>query len=435
MFTLNSRSQPQPQGLPMKNSRRNTARDHTARDRTAAALSAIVLLGGLSLVSATPAVAADEGLSSGFLFSVASGYGTITGYVGSDRVVTIPTEIIHDNHPFEVSEISENAFAEHANIERVVIPDSVRVIGERAFSGMASLTSVYIGNSVEVIPVGAFNGSLALASIHIGNGVKIIKEGAFSEVALASVVIPRSVEQIEQSAFSDSRHSLRSVTFLGDAPKISPTLNDSGSFFWSVGDPAPTLYYYPGAGVHPGVEAVPFAELTAAGYVVSELAERLPSIANIKAGPRTAALSNVDFGDDNSVGYSQVAHEITGTATLSVEDKSGSAAGWAVTVQASEFVWSRGANTATSATAIPASAFAIRTTGVAAAVAGGGQAWAATAVPRTGTLSGAVTVLTAASSTGQGSYTMPVTVALQIPAASRAGSYTSTLTTTLSVSP
>jgi hypothetical protein len=432
MFTLNSRSQPQPQGLPMKNSRRNTARDHTARDRTAAALSAIVLLGGLSLVSATPAVAADEGLSSGFLFSVASGYGTITGYVGSDRVVTIPTEIIHDNHPFEVSEISENAFAEHANIERVVIPDSVRVIGERAFSGMASLTSVYIGNSVEVIPDGAFSDSPNLVSLHIGNSVKTIESMAFFGAGLVSVVIPRSVEEIVTHAFGGYTESLHSVTFLGNAPKITSIESGSGSFYWDDG-PGPTLFYYPGAGVH--LDAVPFAELTAAGYVVSELAERLPSTANIKAGPRTAALSNVDFGDDNSVGYSQVAHEITGTATLSVEDKSGSAAGWAVTVQASEFVWSRGANTATSATAIPASAFSISTTGVAAAVTGGGQAWAATAVPRTGTLSGAVTVLTAASSTGQGSYTMPVTVALQIPAASRAGSYTSTLTTTLSVSP
>ena len=160
------------------------------------------------------------------------------------------------------------------------------------------------------------------------------------------------------------------------------------------------------------------------------------SNAAIKAGTRTASLSAVDFGDDEVVAYSQSAQTLNGTATLSVNDMSGSGAGWLVTVQASDFMWARGAGNATTAGPIPASAFTIGSTGEVSVKTDGGQSWSdAPAIVSPTALSNAVSLLTAEKVSGQGWYTMPVTVSLVVPAASRAGIYTSTLTTTLSVSP
>jgi hypothetical protein len=52
-----------------------------------------------------------------------------------------------------------------------------------------------------------------------------------------------------------------------------------------------------------------------------------------------------------------------------------------------------------------------------------------------GTLDAPVTVLVAGAGFGQGTYTVPVNLSLAVPAESRVGTYTGTLTTTISAAP
>jgi hypothetical protein len=135
------------------------------------------------------------------------------------------------------------------------------------------------------------------------------------------------------------------------------------------------------------------------------------------------------------VTYSHVAQTNTGSMTLTAEDTSGSGAGWNVTVQSSAFTYS-GVNGGSS---ISASNFSITT--AAAPVLVSGQAIDPTGGPKvpptnsTGTLEVARKTLQAEAGFGQGTYTQALGVSLTIPAQSRAGTYTATLTVTIAAGP
>lgn len=124
----------------------------------------------------------------------------------------------------------------------------------------------------------------------------------------------------------------------------------------------------------------------------------------------------------------------TGTMTLSVSDTSDPSAGWNVTIMSSALVYS-GANGGVS---IPAANLALTTVGDPVFVSG--QAIDATngpkkVVPATLTLDAARKVIQANAGFGLGSYTQALGVALTVPGQSRAGTYTATLTVTISTGP
>lgn len=152
----------------------------------------------------------------------------------------------------------------------------------------------------------------------------------------------------------------------------------------------------------------------------------------INAGARTASVANLTLP---ALSYSNSAQSNSGTMVLSVDDSSGTGAGWNVTIQSSAFVYS-GANNGTN---IPAANFSL--TAAAAPVMTAGQAVDATNGPKVpasspvGTLDSARKVIQANADYGLGAYTQNLSVSLSVPAQSRAGTYTGTLTTTISASP
>ena len=139
-----------------------------------------------------------------------------------------------------------------------------------------------------------------------------------------------------------------------------------------------------------------------------------------------------------SVAYQNAAHDVTGTMTLTADDSTGSGAGWNVTIVASAFVW---VGTANGGIDIPAAKFAL--TSAAAPTLIAGQVVSATAatgpqVPPAsplGTLDTARKTLAATAAYGAGTYSQALGVTLTIPAQSRVGVYTGTLTTTITSSP
>jgi hypothetical protein len=149
----------------------------------------------------------------------------------------------------------------------------------------------------------------------------------------------------------------------------------------------------------------------------------------------TASVANLTL---TSVAYQNAAHDVTGTMVLTADDSTGSGAGWNVTIVASDFVW---VGTANGGTDIPAANFALTTAAAPALVAG--QAISAPAatgpqVPATspiGALSTARKTLHATAAYGAGTYTQNLGVTLTIPAQSRVGVYTGTLTTTITSAP
>jgi len=136
-----------------------------------------------------------------------------------------------------------------------------------------------------------------------------------------------------------------------------------------------------------------------------------------------------------AVTYSHGPQTSTGTMTLTAEDTGVVGLGWNVTVVASSFVYSGGFG----GSAIPAANLAL--TSAAAPVLVSGQAIDPTGGPKVpatsplGALDVARKVLQTEVLYGAGRYTQALGVSLTIPAQSRAGTYSSTLTTTISQGP
>lgn len=153
---------------------------------------------------------------------------------------------------------------------------------------------------------------------------------------------------------------------------------------------------------------------------------------SIAGGTRTASVADLPLGE---VTYGHAAQDKAGTMTLTADDSTGTGAGWNVTVLSSAFVYSGG----NGGTDIPAANFSL--TSAAAPVMTAGQAVDATNGPKVpttspvGTLDAAKKEVQAEIAFGQGSYTQDLGVNLGIPAQSRAGTYTGTLTTSITSAP
>lgn len=162
----------------------------------------------------------------------------------------------------------------------------------------------------------------------------------------------------------------------------------------------------------------------------------LASVVSLSAPAAVQAALTASVADLNlpSVTSSHVSQTTTGTMTLTVTD-SAPGAGWNVTILSSAFAYS-GANAGTS---IPAAKLSI--TEARAPVLVSGQAIDPTGGPKvppsgtTGTLDVARKTIQADVGYGGGTYTQDLGVSLVVPADSRAGTYTATLTVTVSAGP
>src|ERR1035438_8198916 len=170
----------------------------------------LALLGFLLVV--VPATQAQ------FKFTTNNGAITITGYTGTNNVVTIPDKI----NGLPVTSIDVGAFQGSA-LTGITIPDSVTNIGDSAFVDCESLTNVTIGS-----------------------GVTTIGDQAFGDcISLTTVTIPASVSLIWANNLGgggafDFCLNLTRVYFKGNAP--SSGFGD-GVF---MGDTYATAYYLPG---------------------------------------------------------------------------------------------------------------------------------------------------------------------------------------------
>lgn len=152
--------------------------------------------------------------------------------------------------------------------------------------------------------------------------------------------------------------------------------------------------------------------------------------ATVTAGTLTASYADLTIA---AVSYSHSAQTTDSQdMTLTADDSTGSGDGWNVTVLSSAFVYS-GDNGGTN---IPAANFVFGTPNTPIATAG--QAVDGIGGPTAGVggaLDAAKKVISANADFGQGTYTQTVGAQLTIPAQSRAGTYTGTLTTTISAGP
>ena len=165
-------------------------------------------LGGHPAVLWNPAVP--------FYYTTNNGTITITGYTGSNVVVSIPGTI----NFLPVTSIGFYAFYGCISLTSVTIPSSITSIRDYTFGDCISLTNVMIANSVTNIGAFAFFNCTSLTSIAIPTGVTSIGDLAFFGCTnLTDVNIPNSVTSIGSSAFVGCT-GLTNVTISDSLPSI-----------------------------------------------------------------------------------------------------------------------------------------------------------------------------------------------------------------------
>jgi hypothetical protein len=143
-----------------------------------------------------------------FTYTTNDGGIIITGYSGTNGVVTIPSS----TNGLPVTGIAARAFIRRLGLTTVTIPESVITIGEVAFASCPDLTNVTIlpGSLITIGDV-AFSNCISLTNFTMPAGVTSIGMGAFEGAGLGSVTIPGSVTNFGTDAFSSCR-SLTNAT-------------------------------------------------------------------------------------------------------------------------------------------------------------------------------------------------------------------------------
>ncbi len=124
----------------------------------------------------------------------------ITGYIGYDEAVQIPSEIGGK----AVAYIGQNAFKSCNTIKRVMFPKTVTAIGKWAFSGCYALEHLDFSDNSTLSSISgyAFAGCPRLRAVTLPDSLLTIGEGAFSGCGiLSSVLVPDSVLSIGEGAF------------------------------------------------------------------------------------------------------------------------------------------------------------------------------------------------------------------------------------------
>ena len=104
--------------------------------------------------------------------------------------------------PENVVKISESAFAECDNLQKVNIPNNLTIIARRAFHRCKNITEIALPSAVEKIDEEAFSRCTALTTFTASPGLTIIGPRAFMACSsLTKVSLPSSVIKIGDEAF------------------------------------------------------------------------------------------------------------------------------------------------------------------------------------------------------------------------------------------
>lgn len=112
----------------------------------------------------------------------------IDEYLGNSSNVTIPDEYQGE----KIEGIDSCVFQDHAELEEIKLPKSLRIIGEEAFSGCTNLKKIEIPETVETICEYAFCKCTNLKKIHLPKALKVILDYVFMDAGVEEFTIDSS---------------------------------------------------------------------------------------------------------------------------------------------------------------------------------------------------------------------------------------------------
>lgn len=110
--------------------------------------------------------------------------------------------------PDSLTSIDESAFFACEALESIDLPEGISFIEKETFALCSKLSRVTLPSALRSIGERAFASCYALSSIELPEGLYSIGTEAFSYVSLRNVVLPRSLQSIEDDAFHPSFNSL-----------------------------------------------------------------------------------------------------------------------------------------------------------------------------------------------------------------------------------
>lgn len=120
-----------------------------------------------------------------------------------------------------IKKIGTYAFKECSNLEKVVLPEKLKVISEGMFQWCISLKKLEIPKSVTKIDSDAFDKCEKLEEVILPDGVKHISYNTFNECSmLANIEIPNSVTTIGDAAFWNCT-ALTNVIIPGNVQRVN----------------------------------------------------------------------------------------------------------------------------------------------------------------------------------------------------------------------
>lgn len=121
----------------------------------------------------------------------------VTAYTGRDTAVIIPDTY----EGMAVVMLSDELFAGHAEISRILLPKTLKYIGSRVFDGCDGLKSLRLPEGLENLAQFAFSGS-GLEIIEIPGSIKSIVPFTFKDCShLNTAVVRIGVKKIYAQAF------------------------------------------------------------------------------------------------------------------------------------------------------------------------------------------------------------------------------------------
>lgn len=126
----------------------------------------------------------------------------IIGY--NDQENSIDIEIPQYWNTFPVISISDEAFKNCKNINKITIPDNISLLGTYIFSDCVNLKEINLPSNITIIGEGWFNNCTSLMTFKISNNITKIEKNAFKGCSnLIGITIPNTVTTIEEYAFAD----------------------------------------------------------------------------------------------------------------------------------------------------------------------------------------------------------------------------------------
>lgn len=128
------------------------------------------------------------------------------------NTVVVPATVTINNITYNVTAISDTAFAGNKKLTSVTIGNNVTSFRAKTFKGCSNLKTVVIGNGVTSIPANAFKNFKKLTTVKMGSGVKTIGKNAYYGCKkLKTVSIGKNVVTIGTSAFEGCK-ALKTIT-------------------------------------------------------------------------------------------------------------------------------------------------------------------------------------------------------------------------------